>query len=830
LYGTEIDPRAGALAAFALTMKARERQRNLFGRKIKPNVFVLEPISFTSQELEVLMIPGGEHGEESTFWNLFANADVFGALIRPDGSLARRLVDHLDIDVKVDGDLFAQDVVERARKVLDYALTMARSYSVVVANPPYMGSNNMDGQLSSWLVRTYPLSKSDLMTAFMERAQALTTQQGFWGMINLPSWMFLSSFEGLRRALLRSVRLQSLLHLGRGVFGSDFGSVAFVACNAPLSPGHVGVYRRLFERHVDVRPLEKIRLLFLDSDYGTFHADQDSFLTLPKAPLAYWFPAALLKAFRSSPPLSATARAAVGLVTGDNATFGREWWEVSIGRIFFGAPDREIAKASGCRWFPYAKGGEFRRWAGNLEAVVNWENDGHAIQTTLTADGSRVRGHNFNLDRIFKPAIAWTVVTSGALSFRDVGPGHLFANAAGLCQGTDAEYLLALLNSDAAAQVLQGLNPTLNLLPGYLEAVPVPRDDAKEFAREIARRAVQISTLDWDSHERSWSFARLPVLDRGETLRHAVRALQEDGQAYTDELRNLERENNKHFAELFGLNVVEREGDTTSLSVNPDFAYAGLPAEGRQAAMTRDMVSEIVSYAVGCMFGRYSLDEPGLIVADQSASVREYFTKVPNPTFMPDADNVVPIVEGDWFEDDIVARFRAFLHAAFGEQHFEENLRFVTESLGVKDIRDYFVKSFYKDHWQRYKKRPIYWLFSSPKGSFNALIYMHRYTPSTVSTVLNEYLREFSAKLTSSLQQQERLAAGVGTPRQQAAAQKEADRLRKVLLELGAYEHDILYPLASRQIAIDLDDGVKVNYPKFGAALKKIPGLEASDE
>jgi hypothetical protein len=230
------------------------------------------------------------------------------------------------------------------------------------------------------------------------------------------------------------------------------------------------------------------------------------------------------------------------------------------------------------------------------------------------------------------------------------------------------------------------------------------------------------------------------------------------------------------------------------------------------------------------MFGRYSLDEPGLILSNQGATLQDYLAKVPSPTFVPDKDNVIPIVDGDWFEDDIVARFRTFVRTAFGEQQFEENLRFVTESLGVMDVRDYFVRSFYKDHVQRYKKRPIYWLFSSPKSSFNALIYMHRYTPSTVSTVLNEYLREFRAKLTASLQQQERLAAGGGTPRQQAAAQKEADRLRKVLLELEEYEHDVLYPLASRQLAIDLDDGVKANYPKFGAALKKIPGLEASDE
>ena len=300
----------------------------------------------------------------------------------------------------------------------------------------------------------------------------------------------------------------------------------------------------------------------------------------------------------------------------------------------------------------------------------------------------------------------------------------------------------------------------------------------------------------------------------------------------------MEEENNQYFARLYGL---EDEVECmvplsrVSLTQNPYFRYA--PTRGVERSeedyrtlFLSDLAKELVSYAVGCMMGRYSLDAPGLILADEGATLQDYLANVSSPTFMPDKDNVIPIVDGDWFEDDMVARFRQFLRAAFGQQHFEENLRFVTESLGVKDLRDYFVKSFYKDHVQRYKKRPIYWLFSSPKGSFNALIYVHRYTPSTVSTVLNEYLREFKAKLRSSLEHQERLvAAGGGTPRQQAAAQKETDRLRKVLLELDEYEHDVLYPLASHQIEIDLDDGVKVNYPKFGAALKKITGLEGSE-
>ena len=302
--------------------------------------------------------------------------------------------------------------------------------------------------------------------------------------------------------------------------------------------------------------------------------------------------------------------------------------------------------------------------------------------------------------------------------------------------------------------------------------------------------------------------------------------------------QQLEIENNEAVAKLYGLEdevpsyvPLER----VSLTNNSAFRWPNKTPEERDVLFTESAIIDLVSYAVGCMLGRYSLDEPGLILGDQGATLQDYLVKVPNPSFMPDADNVLPIVDGDWFEDDIVARFRQFLRTAFGEEHFEENLRFVEECLGVKNLREYFVtragrSKFYDDHVKRYKKRPIYWLFSSPKGSFNALIYMHRYTPSTVSTVLNEYLREYIAKLQASLQHHDRLTAGEGTPREKAAALKEVERLRKVLLELGEYEHDVLYPLASQQVAIDLDDGVRVNYPKFYPALKKIQGLAAADE
>lgn len=326
---------------------------------------------------------------------------------------------------------------------------------------------------------------------------------------------------------------------------------------------------------------------------------------------------------------------------------------------------------------------------------------------------------------------------------------------------------------------------------------------------------------------------RYPV----KTLEQIVAQHREEWKARSLEQQRLEIDNNEAVARLYGLEdevpshvPLER----VSLTNNSAFRWPEKTPEERDTLFTQSAVVDLISYAVGCMFGRYSLDEPGLILGDQGATLNDYFAKVPRPTFTPDADNVLPIVDGDWFEDDIIARFRDFLRGPFGEKHLAENLRFVEQSLGVKTLREYFItragkSPFYDDHVKRYKKRPIYWMFSSPRGSFNALIYMHRYTPSTVSTVLNEYLREFESKLEANLQHQERLAYGDGAQREKAAALKEAERLRKVLLELGEYEHDVLYPLASQQIAINLDDGVKLNYPKFYPGLKKIAGLEPSD-
>jgi hypothetical protein len=370
-----------------------------------------------------------------------------------------------------------------------------------------------------------------------------------------------------------------------------------------------------------------------------------------------------------------------------------------------------------------------------------------------------------------------------------------------------------------------------------IKSIPViGRSKIEEDLRTQAERAVEIASQDWKESERSLEYDAHPLIKlsgrSSRRLTDLISDLQATWQARAVEMGSLESKLDDLLIHAYGLSAEVSTGGQAgepTLNCNAAYTHPGVVTDVAAMRLVRDSVISLVSYAVGCMFGRFSLDVPGLILANQGATLGDFFKKIPAPAYTPDADNVVPIVDGDWFEDDVVARFRQFLRAAFGEKHFEENLRFIADVLEVKDLRDYFVKAFYKDHVQRFRKRPIYWLFSSPKGSFNALIYMHRYNSSTVSTVLNEYLREFKAKLQSSLQLQDRLAAGDVSARQQAAAVKEGDRIRKVLLELNEYEDEVLYPLASRQIEIDLDDGVKLNYAKFGAALKKIPGLEAAE-
>lgn len=837
LTGVEIDDRAGALAAFALAMKAAARlgRRRFLRMEVKPDIVVLQNVTFTSAEMQdVAAVVGRDLFTDELRETLlqFEQAKNFGSLIVPklrDPAETLRVVEARNFG----SDLLLKEVQARAVTVLRMAEALSPKYHTVLANPPYMGASGMNPTLKSWAEKNYPTSKADALTMFMERSFQLSLPSGMIAMINLPSWMFLSSFEKFRISLLNCTQITSLLHLGRGLFGSDFGSVAFSLRNSPSNIQEIATFRRLFDSHVDVRTPEVIRGLFLNAGYGCYETSIANFEKIPGSPIAYWLSDAMLRSFSDLPRLGDESTTRKGMATGRNEVFVRQHYEVSREKIGF-ACSRSCASESSLKWFPYANGGEFRKWFGNLTEVVNWERDGLRLQTELHESG-RVWAVNLNLEYIFRAGISWTSITSGKFSARLLPKGSLFSSASNaLFSDLDIRSKLGLLNARTHEELSKILNPTLNANPGDIAKIPNPRIDK---AADVVERLVGISKADWDAYETSWDFAGLPLLSRehrAETLEASYARLRAHWQVMTAEMQVLEEENNRIFIDAYGLAdelTPEVPIEEITLTCNPAYRYGvNTSEEDREDRLRADTMAEFLHYAVGCMFGRYSLDVPGLILANQGEALEHYLARVPRPTFEPDADNVIPVLDGDWFPDDITERFRKFLRVTFGEEKFRENLAFIEEALG-EDIRKWFTRDFYDYHVRRYKKRPIYWMFSSPKGTFQALIYMHRYRPDTVSVLLNDYLREFIRKLEAERGRLEKLSDDpAATQTQRTRALKDVATVIKQIAELEEWEREVIFPLAQAKIEIDLDDGVKRNYPLFGAALKPIKGLEAADE
>ena len=834
LYGTEIDPRAAALAAFALMMKARARQRRFLRDPVLPNIQVIGPVEFNATELDQLAGMEGSTQADRYFWQSFVHADVLGSLIAPDSAalpgakkrLASITSDTLDIS----------GLHSRAEQVVVQAEYLNRSYAVVATNPPYMGSSNMGQLLSSWVKKHHPQAKSDLFAAFIERCLKLAdAEHGLVSMITMQAWMFLGSFEKLRRHILRNVPPATMLHLGERAFDSIGGEVvsttAFVLEHG-RSTEELCQYFRAVPGNSEAEKEQLLRDALTGASGLCFSARPHTLLALPGARLAYWLSPAMTRAFTMGKPLGEVAEPKVGLQTGDNARFLRQWFEVSRSRTCFDAASRETAATSGAKWFPYNKGGEYRKWWGNQEHVVNWSNDGADIQKFRDTTGKQ-RSRPQNMDSYFKPATSWSKVSSGSPAFRYYPKGFIY-DVAGTSIFTNNRSrtleILGFTNSHICELMLKAVAPTLNFEVGQIASLPVA-DNLNGNAPTLADNLVKFSRNDWNAYETSWDFQTSPLIQRthpGGSLYDALERWWQDSLHAAREAQELETENNRYWAEVYGLQdevPIEVPLSRVSLMSNPHFRYA--PSKGTvrtdeeyRHLFTVDAVRDLISYGVGCLFGRYSLDTPGLILADQGSSIQDFLDIVPNPTFTPDEDGVIPITSGEWFTDDIVTRFRSFLAAAFGKEHLEANLRLIEDSLG-KSLRQYFVKDFYKDHCRRYSNRPIYWIISSRpdnKASFQALIYLHRYTPDTLNTVLGDYLREFQAKLRTEIGHLERSKT--------AADQKRADTHRKALTECEDYERDTLFPLASRRLPIDLDDGVLVNYLRFGEALQKIPAIE----
>ena len=570
-----------------------------------------------------------------------------------------------------------------------------------------------------------------------------------------------------------------------------------------------------------------------------FRASAKDFERIPGQPIGYWASDDTLKCF-DFPSLKLAGEIRQGLLTSDNYRFLRRWHEVSNSRCGFKFK-RDQAKDSGRRWFPINKGGDYRKWYGNLEFVVDWEDDGKLLHETIVKKYPYLNGNSGlvlkKTNPYFEPAVTWTDISSAYFGARMMPAGMLYEKGGSCAYAKDLFELVGYFCSKLSTHFLHILSPTLHFQVGDVGSLPY-REGAIDTAAAHGNivPAIEFSQKDWDSCETSWDFTRLPLLQldyRQPTLKHTYQKLRDNWQAMTQEMQRLEEENNYIFIEAYGLQdelTSEVPLKEVTLTCNPHYRYGGNKTEAELETQLRsDTMSELLSYAVGCMFGRYSLDKPGLVLANQGDTLAEYLRQVPEPRFMPDEDNLIPLLDGEWFADDVTERFRTFLRVTFGEEHYEENLAFIEASLG-KDVRKYFIKDFYTDHVKRYKKRPIYWLFASPKGTFSALIYLHRYRTDTVSVVL-QYLRDFRKKLAARLDYLQQV--GISTSASQGEktrALKEIETLKKQLLELDDYERDTLYPLATEQVPLDLDDGVKVNYLKLGSALKKIVGLDAKGE
>ena len=831
LYGVEIDERAGDLAALALVMKARAKNRRFLSKEIKPNICVLENVTFAEGELQrYAEAMGRELFTPSVLTTLyqFEEADNFGSLIRPVEADVTPLLQTLQ-GKGAPRDIQLHITHEKVLSALQQAAYLSQRYHVVIANPPYMGSGGFNQRLKKWCgEQGYRSNRSDLYAAFIQRSRSLGHAKSFVAMVTRHDWAFTKSYEYLREEILLTTDIEVLAILGKGIFETLSGEVVqpCIFCfHCGRTKGHTG----LFCNASEVEGAKKEEFL---SERTNYHGiSEDIFAKIPLKAFIFWKSPQFLKIFLCQEKISDRAICREGIHTGNNELFLRLWWEVNGHAFVLGATSYEDLDSKG-HYVPYNKGGTTCKWFGGNDVCI-------AFSNKYREEMKKLSGHVRPSESIyFCEGGTWADVSTKGLGIRYYPQGFLFDGAGPVVCGEDIQKLIGNMNSKPFYEACSAVMPNLHFKSGTIQLMPLADIKGKSTqADDLARQCICQSREDYNAYETSWDFTVLPLLaseHRQPTLAGTYATLRQHWQGMTDEMQRLEEENNRIFIEAYGLQD-ELTPDVPlkeiTLTCNPHYRYGGdkTPKE-LEALLLADTMREFISYAVGCMFGRYALEKPGLVLANQGETLEDYLAQVPAPSFPADKDNVIPILDGYWFEDDMSERFQNFVRLTFGQEHYAANVAFIEEALG-KTLRAYFLKDFYADHLKRYKKRPIYWLFSSPGGSFNALIYMHRYRPDTVSVVLNDYLREFRTKLKGRKEQLEAVSISASAAQgEKTKALKEIEKIKKMLTEIDNYERDTLYPLATRQISIDLDDGVKVNYLKFGAALKKIPGLEAKEE
>lgn len=845
IYGLDIDDRAYQLAYFAVMMKARQYNRRILNGENTCHVYAIQESNSINRAHLKYFGAGMDDIEKNAakmqlegLLDTLTDAKEYGSILNVESynwDLLRRFVAAEDTAGQISMDsVGVEDTAEQVNRLIDIGETMARKYWVTCTNPPYAGTSNLSANVNNFVKKSYPDSKADLFAVFIERCHQMTSVNGFQAMITQHSWMFLSSFEKLREKMMLTETV-NMAHLGARAFEEIGGEVvqttAFVRC-ANHVEGYKGTYCRLIEPTSQQGKAD----MFI-SGQNQYHVGQISFSKIPGVPVAYWISPEVLKLFDER-TVGSIADAKSGMTTTDNTRFLRLWEEVNCQKIGFGYSNIADTQDMKYKWFPFCKGGDFRRWAGNESFVVNWFNNGEEIR--VAAEGA-TGGRLVNIDCALRECLVWTKISSANISLRLKKQGIFFSDAApGVFTNRETlYYLLALLNTKYANEIIKLINPTLNFVPGAVSSVPVKKDEKnKGKIIEIAEGNVQLSERDWDSFETSWNFKKHPLLRNVSTLSEAFTQWQTECDDRFNRLKANEEELNRIFIDIYGL-----QDELTPEVEDKDVTV-------RKADLQRDIKS-LLSYAVGCMFGRYSTYKDGLLFAGEPYSLQAFVDKmnerpgtisseelerayrnegiVVDEMFFPDADNVIPITDEEYLDDDIVSRLCAWLKAVYGADTLEANLDYIAKDLGNKGstsreiIRNYFLNDFFKDHCQTYSvtgsgKRPIYWLFDSGKqNGFKALVYLHRYTPDTIGNLRIDYLHKMQRVYESEINRMQDMMDHSGNAREVAAASKRKDKLAKQLKECREYDEKISH-LALSRIELDLDDGVKVNYRKLQTA------------
>jgi type II restriction/modification system DNA methylase subunit YeeA len=843
LHGLDIDERAVQLASFAVLMKARARNARFFRDPTKipflkivvvkstRNLKVVRSISspFSKAVEQLALFPTektkqldlssavGEDAGIISFGDLvrsdweplldaFEEADNLGSLISPPAFDRERLLGQVN-SLERNYPIFLP-IAGMLRGIIEQADLLSKKYWVVVANPPYMGNKGMNNQVKTFLQEKYKDVKSDLFSAFVVRNFELTKPDGLLGFMTPFVWMFLSSYENLREKLVKE---KTIINLVKPSYTSFFASAIIPLVTFTLRNKYqdeTGIYIDLgYLGSAESQPIKMLEAINNPECSYLYYVKQTNFEKIPGRAIGYWASEHFLDSFQNGIPLHKLATPRAGMITSNNDIFIRLWNEIDYSKIGIDCTDRQQAILSQCKWFPYQKGGEFRKWYGNLEYVVNWQNDGYEIRNKKDKSG-KILAHAFNEEYIFKPNVNWTGVTSSCFSVRITSKGMLFdAGGSAAFPNLENLYLLAsFLNSKISQSLLLIMNPTLNFQAWNIGNLPVifPSIENKNNINQIAINSKNISQKDWDNFETSWDFQTHPLLRYNTPfLPQAFSQWQQQSETAFQQLKHLEQENNKYWIEAYGLQD----------ELNPEVPDDQITI--RRADLERDIKS-LISYAIGCMMGRYSCDRPGLIHAGQP------FDPSQHQKYPADNDGILPITDQAYFEDDILNRFIDFLKITYSPETLSENLDFIANALTLRTgetardrIRRYFVSEFITDHIKTYKKRPIYWLFTSgKKRAFGALVYLHRYDPDTIGRIRTDYILELQTKLDQEITQIEKQAENANTTIAKRTAQKRLKELQEQQLELRNYQAKI-QTFGDKRIKLDLDDGVAYNYTRF---------------